>query len=1441
VKPTEHNAKSASTPKTGLFALLCGLPRVKGSGASLRTPLVLVTFATIASLLGAPAFSSVARAAIAHDFLPAPSEAISKGVPAGAKAAGGEAALTGPVGGESYYSMSVAPGETPGEPGHLWITGRGRVDEFNASSGKWESQLEHIGSEYGNNEEYGVAVGRSTGEREVYVTAGKAVAVFGPTGKLQATWTGADTPGGSFKGYTPGLAVDSSTSALDEREGDVYVGTSGGIGTSGGVVDVFEPEAGGKEKYVTQLTGTCPVEGTVVGAAGCEEAKIVPFPSSNNVVPRAAVDPANGDVLVAEGSAVDIFKPMVLDQYEFVRQITGIPGHSFAPHPIDGVTAGGGEGDGDFYVAEGQYYSAGVVVYEFNSEGVYLGSLTKTPAGPFRDTVSVAVDPASGDVYVGDNRGDASGGEVDAFGPDLVIPDVLTGAPSEVTPYSAVLNGTVNPLKEGKASCQFAWGTSEALGHTVECEPKEVAEGNAPVKVHSEELNGLLRPDTKYFDRLEATNRNGTNTGAGSEAECEGQKAPVACFTTSGPGIESESASEVTSTSVTLDAAVNPNNAPTSYLFEYGSTTNYGSIAPGAAIGSGTNAVAVDQLVQGLSAGTVYHYRVVAESEIEPGKITVFDGSDQTFTTQTPGAFGLLDGREWEMVSSPQKLGALLEPINGSPDQGGVVQAAADGSAIGYVADVPTESRPGGYSDDVEVLSSREAGGGASSSGGWETHDLGVPAAESTRAAVGGGNEYRFFSEDLSLAVVQPFGKFEPALSAEGSEQTAYLHNDTTGAYTPLVSGCPPAGAACPKTVEEHADVAPGTIFAEYGKLEGGEEGSRCPPALICGPVFEGASPDASHIVLHSQVALTAQAAGSKGDLYEWSTARPSAEKLQLVSLLPPNAEGRELPTYGSLGDGEDARGAISDDGSRVFWAASTVNQGEHLYMRDMTSEKTLQIDLPEPECVAKHECIEGRGGGGANFQIASSDGSRVFFTDGQQLTSDSSGGVDLFECVISEVVGKPKCELSDLTPQSGSGGPADVQGVVLGASEDGSWVYFVANGVFAPGATPGDCNGPFTPQAVCNLYVRHDGETKLVAVVSGDDYHDWSGGGGGDLSAMTARVSPDGEWLAFMSDRDLTGDDPEDVTSRQPGERLDEEVYLYSARSRRLVCAACNPSGARPVGALDTGGSIVDANGIWGGAIVADRRWLAADIPEWTEYRLGKAVYQSRYLSNSGRLFFNSHDALVPLDVNGTWDVYEYEPEGVGSCTSSTDSGGRVFKPARTVEVEGRRVEEGAGCVGLISSGESPDESAFLDASATGGRNSEGAEGGGDVFFLTTSRLSRADFDDNYDVYDAHECTAASPCVQAPVVPPPCINEASCKAAPTPQPTIFGAPSSATFSGAGNLIPEPPRPSPKKVTKKVVKCKKSKKRSRGKCVQEKSTKKARKSTRTSSRDRSAR
>lgn len=81
--------------------------------------------------------------------------------------------------------------------------------------------------------------------------------------------------------------------------------------------------------------------------------------------------------------------------------------------------------------------------------------------------------------------------------------------------------------------------------------------------------------------------------------------------------------------------------------------------------------------------------------------------------------------------------------------------------------------------------------------------------------------------------------------------------------------------------------------------------------------------------------------------------------------------------------------------------------------------------------------------------------------------------------------------------------------------------------------------------------------------------------------------------------------------------------------------------------------------------------------------------------------------------------------------------------------------------------------------------------------------QVVREDYDKSYDVYDAHVCGSEGfACVTEPVPPPECTSGDSCKGAPSPQPEIFGPAPSATFSGAGNIVPTPPS---KAVTKSLT------------------------------------
>jgi hypothetical protein len=99
----------------------------------------------------------------------------------------------------------------------------------------------------------------------------------------------------------------------------------------------------------------------------------------------------------------------------------------------------------------------------------------------------------------------------------------------------------------------------------------------------------------------------------------------VAPAATTGP------ASALTDHSAALSGSVNANGAPTSYRFEYGPTTAYGSSTPTVGAGSGTGAVAAAATLTGLSPATTYHYRLVATNGGGATK-----GTDQTFTTASP-------------------------------------------------------------------------------------------------------------------------------------------------------------------------------------------------------------------------------------------------------------------------------------------------------------------------------------------------------------------------------------------------------------------------------------------------------------------------------------------------------------------------------------------------------------------------------------------------------------------------------------------------------------------------------------------------------------------------------------------------------------------------------------------------------------------------------------
>jgi hypothetical protein len=1238
---------------------------------------------------------AVVRAADQHDYLFQFGEVPSVG-PHGEKIA-----VPGPL--TFSRAMTVDDGEVYVAEGEA----NSRLDKFSATTGAFIAQfpqqpapLEYL--------DQGVAVGHAGGETRVYVggdelvggTPFGVVTVYNAAGELRSVWKGAKTLDKGFDcfecGGTGDVAVDNSGLFSDWAANDVYVADP-----EHDVVDVFEPESGsGEGKPVAELSGVSPSE---------------PFSKPTQV----AVSTVDGEVVVDdESSAIDLFRPAAIaGQYEYVGKLATPSGHPFSGQ----VKLDAGDGEGDIYVtSEGQ-------VFEFSAAGEYEGQVTPATApgamwGHENRPVSVAADPETHHVYVGTSVGNFTAAPAFAFGPNIVIPDVVTGPPSNLAPTSATLTGSVDLDGAGSATCRFVWGVAGELNASVPCAARVEGAGRVAVSAALTQLQA----DTTYYYRLEATNANGTNNG----------EPQLQHFTTPGPGgLESESVSDVASTSATFAAELSPHGRPTSYYFQYGQSAEYElavPAAPGVALGSGEATLEASQHVQGLTADSLYHYRVVAVSELEvrPGVVepVVFVGPDRTFATQGASAGSTLpDGRQWEMVSEPEKRGGQISGVAA----GTVVQSALNGEGITYFATNLPAGAAQGNTNEVQILSTHGPAG-------WSSQTLTLPHAGAT-GVNGGAVEYQLFSEDLSSGLVRQnersFSSLAPEVWPADTESTLYLRHDATCAATPATCFEPLVTSA-----SGYDDEPAGT------------------PAFGAEGVVVGASPDLGHVLL-----------SGGGVLYEWSAAGSRAEALQPVSVLPSSEGGALVAGTVARAEQKVERYGVAADGSRVVWSAAS-----GLYLRDMTDHQTVRLDA-----------VQGGSGAGeahATFQAASSDDSRVFFTDTQRLTSDSgaetTNGVglpDLYECEIADEGGKPKCDLSDLTPL-GPAGSANVQGSVIATSEDGSSIDFVANGVLTEvpssegeRARPGDCSGE-SGSGSCNLYMLHYDTAaakweapRLIAVLSGQDRADWNP----LVAGQPTRVSPSGRYLAFMSSRSLTGYDNRDASSGA----ADAEVFLYDAQAERLVCASCNPTGGRPTG-YEVGSHYEAGGGLIGGSerLVEEStwpssEWVAAQTPGWS----GAGAHQPRYLSNEGRLFFDSDDALVPQDINQTDDAYEYEPAGVGDCTSSLPT----FS------------ERAGGCIGLISSGLSHNESVFLDAS----------ENGSDVFFLTAEPLVAQDIDTAFDVYDAHICTSQSPCAKAPVAVPPCTTADSCRAAPLPQPSSFGAPASATFSGAGNVTASVPAP----------------------------------------------
>jgi hypothetical protein len=424
------------------------------------------------------------------------------------------------------------------------------------------------------------------------------------------------------------------------------------------------------------------------------------------------------------------------------------------------------------------------------------------------------------------------------------------------------------------------------------------------------------------------------------------------------PQIANPAVSEVTSSSATLEADINPQGQVTHFHFAYGSAdctanpcTNIP--VPDGELAADSSPVRVKVTVSGLSAATVYHLMIEA---------TNGDGTtkslDRVFATFSSPLVGLPSGRAYEQASPIDK---------NEGDAAGdlpIVKAASQGSGISFGSNFGI---PGGVGAQAlpTYLATRNVDG-------WSTAGLLPPASFGERAQV--------------LGWLADFSQTFANATKLGDPRTKALVRQST------VDGS--------VTV-----IAPYTAKAEYSYSGASADASsiffesqaQLPPKAEQPPIaasLEGVS----NLYLWSEASGELKLAGAFND----GTVPPRG------SFAGPYDWGNGA-TPKSLREGGATRNhylqdahAITSDGSVYFTAGGT----GQLYLRQNPTAAQGAADCSEvgKACtihVSASEKTNGQGSGGidpagaqpAAFQAASVDGSQAFFTSSEMLTNDANTG----------------------------------------------------------------------------------------------------------------------------------------------------------------------------------------------------------------------------------------------------------------------------------------------------------------------------------------------------------------------------------------------------------------------------------------------------------------
>jgi hypothetical protein len=1112
----------------------------------------------------------------------------------------------------------------------------------------------------------GVAVASSSGDVYVYDGGEGKVLKFDASGipvEFTSTKTNAILGAGSASNDEGQIAVDNSSGPA---KGDIYVAHAGGS------VEIYSA-VGEKIGELTEEVGDPWGEacGVAVDASGnvyvgLYESHINKYVPTANPVTNSdyasSISSLNGVCNVTADSTGNAFSD-IWPSGPVTRYESGQFGALFGMgSTVDttGSTLAVDPDNDELYVDErNQISQFGVHGEPFQEPVSVFGS---AGAGSISGSLGIAVSGFNHDVYVADGQG-----AISVFGPAVAVPEATTGIGSDVQVTSATLNGTVNPEGVPVTACEFEYGTTTAYGQSAPC-VESVGSGTSPVAVHAE-VNGLTEGTTYHF-RLLASNAGGSNEGADGT------------FGTPGPPtVSGEGFSEVTFTTATVNANVDPSNIATTYHVEYGTSESYDqSTAESEPVDQDGNEHTVTAHLAGLQPGTTYHFRFVAQNT-SGGT----NGPDETFSTYLSAQSALPDGRVYEEVSPSNKKGSSAGV--------GVSWASADGNAVVYNGQGFGTATSGRFTMFVSKRTPAH---------GWQT-------VSTTPHPTGLGANFPGPTEMV------PSSDFDRFLF---TAQETFMAEDAEGGLNVYLSENPisePEWIGRPRI----ANPLPGP-----GGLEPFDY------------TLAGASPSLSTVYFtypgtlvpeDASRAANVASSGVTGPTDPWGFYEWSDGKLVNAGVLPDG----NIDPYGAvpasdagipsgindrhfLRQTEAFDNQVSEDGSRAFFVspdpsasgACTPCSSEppELYVREPGSAGKVSV-LISASKLAGHKGEAAPTGvvsmpdghvelGGTDI-YASPDGSQAFFASKDQLTATapSNGEVKVYDYDL---------ESGELTYVPGVTPP------LVQASHDGSQVLF-ENTTTTPAQLELWRSGP-----------DGGGVTAIAELVHGGEIIN------GKPTVNEAHFSESDSVVVFRTDAQATGTEAQSSGGFNDGGF--DQIYRYEEASDKLDCLSCPPRG------LTTSGNVHMSQNDNNNEPFEAFRGNGGEPTSTIEAR-GMA-------QDGSRVFFDTPDPLVPQDVNGVRDVYEWEN----------------------------------GVVYLISSGASSEEAFYLDNDDTGEN----------VFFKTAAGMVPGDADGGSDVYDARmprpgdNPQGATPCKGSVCQGPPSV------------PQLLGQPASETFSGEGNVAQAP-------------------------------------------------